>query len=346
MVSRNFNFHQREHYPYVVLPRLIEQHLQGPHKLPDPALIPKPWFPNRPTEPVRPSEPHRGSLPVLLIGTGLIIGLTFLALKAGAVLYALFGMAVLLGLGWSLINTFRYPARRRYYERVLLPQYQQEQQQYLEQLDEWERECSVKVLEYEQLVKQKESEHQRMVEQVRRQWEMGETWPSDLHPAYLNTPSEARAGRQDGRFRLFLSRFLPEHTDFEVKVLDCRLGLLRPGFLHPYTPDIALQVSKANHTLLVDIEIDEPWYQQGSERVPIHCLWNSRQMERDEFFRANDWVVIRFSEKQVVLQSEQCAWFIVGVLQTVFVPGSTQNIVSPSVHRRWDEDEAVCEPRY
>jgi hypothetical protein len=253
--------------------------------------------------------------------------LTFLALQAGAVLYALFGMAVLLGLGRSLINTL-YLARRHYYEWVLLPQY-------LEQLDEWEWECSVKVREYEQLV-----------EQVRRQWEMGETWPSDLHPAYLNVPSEARAGRQDSRFRLFLSRFLPKHTDFEVKVLDCRLGLLRPDFLHPYTPDIALQVSKANRTLLVDIEIDEPWYQRGSERVPIHCLRNSQQRERDEFFRDNDWVVIRFSEKQVVLQSEQCAWFIIGVLQTVFVPGSTHNIVSPSVHRRWNEDEAVCEPRY
>ena len=70
---------------------------------------------------------------------------------------------------------------------------------------------------------------------------------------------------------------------------------------NPYEPDIVLK-DRSNKHILIDIEIDEPY--DLSSRVPTHCL--GRDNKRDDFFSRRGWVVVRFTEYQIVTQINEC----------------------------------------
>jgi len=66
---------------------------------------------------------------------------------------------------------------------------------------------------------------------------------------------------------------------------------LKVGF---YYPDIAfIDVEK---DILIDIEIDEPY---SRSKIPTHFIGDLNDIQRNKFFTANGWYVIRFSENQV-----------------------------------------------
>ncbi|WP_304144639.1 hypothetical protein [Mesoflavibacter zeaxanthinifaciens] len=68
-----------------------------------------------------------------------------------------------------------------------------------------------------------------------------------------------------------------------------------------YFPDFVFICKKTG--LHIDIEIDEPY--SFSEKKPIHHT-ESDDEDRNTFFLENNWVVIRFSERQVIQQTEKC----------------------------------------
>ena len=75
-----------------------------------------------------------------------------------------------------------------------------------------------------------------------------------------------------------------------------------PNFKYGYTTDFALIEP---HTLLaIDIEIDEPY--DGKSKKPHHCQDITKDERRNQFFNERGWVVIRFSELQIVSQPESC----------------------------------------
>jgi hypothetical protein len=71
-----------------------------------------------------------------------------------------------------------------------------------------------------------------------------------------------------------------------------------------YIPDIIYTDTK--NKIFIDIEIDEPYSFENKE--PIHYLQNSvhSDEERDKYFLENYWLIIRFSEMQIIQNHSEC----------------------------------------
>lgn len=85
-----------------------------------------------------------------------------------------------------------------------------------------------------------------------------------------------------------------------------------PAFSIPYSADFALIHPSG---LSIDIEVDEPYV--GNTKQPHHCSDSGKDSIRNQFFTAGNWVVIRFSEKQVVLYPKSCCKVIAAVVASV-----------------------------
>ncbi|MEJ7683815.1 MAG: DUF559 domain-containing protein [Segetibacter sp.] len=68
-----------------------------------------------------------------------------------------------------------------------------------------------------------------------------------------------------------------------------------------YIPDFIFEHPNSN--LVIDIEIDEPY---SSQRKPIHTLENTHDEKRNKYFTEKNWIVIRFSEEQIVTNPYSC----------------------------------------
>jgi hypothetical protein len=90
-----------------------------------------------------------------------------------------------------------------------------------------------------------------------------------------------------------------------------------PYYNKPYEPDILLFDKGLN--LYIDVEIDEPY--DGFYRYPTHLKppegIQKQDDIRDLFFNESGWVVIRFTEKQVHLQTSECIDYIKQVLRSL-----------------------------
>lgn len=80
----------------------------------------------------------------------------------------------------------------------------------------------------------------------------------------------------------------------------------------PYIPDFLIIDDDLG--IYLDIEIDEP-YVFGTGEI-IHYN-ESNDSKRDLFFINNTWIVIRFSENQVLAQPKDCALFIKNILEAI-----------------------------
>jgi very-short-patch-repair endonuclease len=58
----------------------------------------------------------------------------------------------------------------------------------------------------------------------------------------------------------------------------------------------------------IEIEIDEPYSLKTKQ--PVHCCDDPKERQRDKFFVERDWIVIRFSERQVVEAPLSCCKLI------------------------------------
>lgn len=85
------------------------------------------------------------------------------------------------------------------------------------------------------------------------------------------------------------------------------------GSKRTYEPDLTIY----NQTLklYIDIEIDEPYY--GNPPKYSHCINNNTDSQRNRYFVENGWVVIRFSEHQIVNQLQSCCKYIVKVISKI-----------------------------
>lgn len=108
-----------------------------------------------------------------------------------------------------------------------------------------------------------------------------------------------------------------------------------------YYPDIALFIEG----LYIDIEIDEPYTEEGGE--PIHYLdfigdeRLSSDIERNTFFQACGWEVIRFSEEQIVNYPSNCVQFIEGVVRSCLYSDPSLFVSHCSYMGKWTKNQAV-----
>ncbi|HEY9597786.1 MAG TPA: DUF559 domain-containing protein [Cyanophyceae cyanobacterium] len=116
----------------------------------------------------------------------------------------------------------------------------------------------------------------------------------------------APVGTSEERFGEILDRYFPGRVfpQQEVPIPDWS----KP---HNYSTDFCMAIKEVN--LWIDIEIDEPYdYKTGN---PTHCWDDGRDAKRNTFFLQNGWVVIRFSEEQVVHHPESCCKEIASVIK-------------------------------
>jgi len=123
----------------------------------------------------------------------------------------------------------------------------------------------------------------------------------------IKQPSKANKETQQGISENYFFKYLNLHfasNDFEI-MRYCELG--------HYFPDFVL---KHKSGIILDIEIDEPYV--GHTKEVIH-YYNPEQdfysdQYRNEFFLSNYWIVIRFTEKQVINHPDSCCFEIANFL--------------------------------
>jgi len=114
-----------------------------------------------------------------------------------------------------------------------------------------------------------------------------------------------------------------------------------PNFNQPYEPDIILFDKALN--LFIDIEIDEPY--DGYFRYPRHFrdaehILKGKDRVRDLFFTESGWLVIRFTEKQICTQSDECILYIEDVINSI--KQNSKSAKSKMIEElQWDDKQCV-----
>ncbi len=215
---------------------------------------------------------------------------------------------------WRQITT--YPQRKREHDRHVAV--------YPKKLEAY----NLKKRQYEEEVKVSQSpervaefQYKLLLDVLRR------TSPHD------GNRSAAKQGWSEAKFGNHLKRYFPGkiHTG---------LTLCIPDFDHPYTPDFAYTDSSLN--LHIDIEVDEP-YVYGSGN-PTHFAEAWKDNKRNNFFIDKGWIVIRFSEEQVVRWPGSCCKTVAQAIAQVTGDSSMlnqfANIPDLQPIRQWTEGEA------
>lgn len=104
---------------------------------------------------------------------------------------------------------------------------------------------------------------------------------------------------------------------------------------NPFQPDFVLICNETGFH--INIEIDEPYSVNNGK--PIHHD-RSNDSERDRFFLESNWGVIRFSEKQIIENTNECIDLIKNLLFAIKNKKDTLNHnVKP--HSKWSYEEAL-----
>ena len=104
----------------------------------------------------------------------------------------------------------------------------------------------------------------------------------------------------------------------------------KPTFFNPYVSDFAYVNDEIGLVLL--IEIDEPYTLQNKE--PIHLNDN----DRNTFFLELNWVIIRFSEEQVLVYANECCNLISELILKFEKPSNKDMLINslPFIER-WND---------
>lgn len=142
-----------------------------------------------------------------------------------------------------------------------------------------------------------------------------------------------RRGYSEESFQETLSASLSTFSNLQVlgdvSILPC-------SGMHPYEPDIAIVEKTFNKGIRIDVEIDEPY--TGYDRKPIHFI-GCGDGYRDQVLVNHGWIVVRFSEKQIIKESRKCIAFIKYIISTILNTGDVP-FDFPTYDKRWTESEA------
>jgi len=115
---------------------------------------------------------------------------------------------------------------------------------------------------------------------------------------------EFKIGISENYFLQYLNRYFKNVT------------ILKHFMLEYYEPDFTLVLENG---LIIDIEIDEPY--SGNTKEVIHYYDLSKKEfsdnTRNNYFLSNAWIVIRFSEQQIIEEPDSCCKFIGNILHYV-----------------------------
>lgn len=158
-----------------------------------------------------------------------------------------------------------------------------------------------------------------------------------IHNTSLKLPRTGRSNQKGYKENDFYNQMKLQICGIE---LTNNVHMVIPNFNKPYEPDIVLFDKNLN--LYIDIEIDEPY--DGYYRYPTHYLnpedENKQDNVRDLFFTESGWIVIRFTEKQVHSQADECIDHIKNVLNSIYDRAFT-NDVKCEREQQWDYNQCI-----
>ncbi|MEG3972526.1 hypothetical protein QUA00_33640 [Microcoleus sp. T2B6] len=113
-----------------------------------------------------------------------------------------------------------------------------------------------------------------------------------------NGTSQARQGVSEQRFLQYLQQYFEE----VVQAAEFKIPLSQRSYSADFT------VIHTPSGLGIDVEIDEPY--AGKSKKPTHCCDADSDMRRNQLFLEWNWIVVRFTEKQVVQAPLSCCKFV------------------------------------
>jgi very-short-patch-repair endonuclease len=128
-------------------------------------------------------------------------------------------------------------------------------------------------------------------------------WKDILANKVMEHGAEATAqkGSSEAHFQKYLQQYFSQilHPSYKFKIND------------DYTYSSDFTIILPNKISLI-IEIDEPY--EGKSKTPHHCTDDYRDNQRDNFFIAGNWIVIRFSEFQICAYPVECCFEIARII--------------------------------
>ncbi|MEG4595391.1 hypothetical protein QUB00_26800 [Microcoleus sp. F8_C2] len=125
-----------------------------------------------------------------------------------------------------------------------------------------------------------------------------------LRVSYIGC-SQARQGVSEERFLQYLQRYFKgvvQAAEFKI-----------PSSRRSYSADFIVIHTPSG--IGIDVEIDEPY--AGKSKQPTHCCDAEGDVRRNQLFLEWNWIVVRFTEKQVVQAPLSCCKFIAFVIAEV-----------------------------
>lgn len=153
----------------------------------------------------------------------------------------------------------------------------------------------------------------------------------------LKLPRTGRSNQKGYKENDFYKQLKQNIVDLDIAN---NFHMVIPNYNKPYGPDIVLFDKSLN--LYIDIEIDEPY--DGYYRYPTHCINPEDEVKqdniRDLFFTESGWIVIRFTEKQVHCQANECIGHIENVLNSIYNQAFTNNL-NCEKESQWDYNQCI-----
>jgi len=166
-------------------------------------------------------------------------------------------------------------------------------------------------------------------------------YPTVLIPkrgTIIKPPQPGRNGNIGSSEKLFLS-YVKNYFGKSLHVSN-EMCLFTKDKSIPYEPDITMWNVIQGRLICIDVEIDEPY--AGATGEPTHCI--GYDIERNKDFLNRGWIVIRFSEEQVVEYPEKCCRVIAKVLYDLIpnykAPKSLLQLKALNKQAYWDEEKS------
>lgn len=314
-------------YPEIYLSKEIEMAMSGKPQLPE--------EPKAPLKPVVPSNPgeydsggNRGCFLFVLIG-GIV---TFFAVMSSD--FENKGSLILPGIGFIACAFFLFKTtswdkeshekKKEEYNKMknnissLELQYQKDYSEYLKRKNAYDSEVKT-ITSNENIVSYRQNHI--------------ESWLEEREdPDYLicDEMDDVKKGASENYFFELLSKHFDEvYSDVKVPVGNTA-----------YYPDFLLIVD----SLFIDIEIDEPY--AGNDGTPIHYytsdygLVESIDEDRNNYMTDSGFEVIRFSEEQIFLHSDECINYIKNVVNCIKSADKNIQCDQDFMLNKWTKEQA------
>ncbi len=259
--------------------------------------------------------------------------MTLSLLSANLVWGMLALLALVGGLGYGLwFNYAKLPRLRSEYQHQQ-QDYEQQKLRYQQQL----KALPARKVEYQKALEQYEAKLAQIQAEHHRPEKIAEFRRERLKQILKQTVSydSDKGNIGNGHSEKILAAQLKRYF---AKKIRHRLTLAIPEEKWDYCPDFAY-IDEASG-LHIDIEVDEPY--TYDDWKPIHYV--GKDDRRNDFFLERGWIVIRFSEEQVVKNAQGCCKLVAKVVaeltgKPMILTGS-QDIPDLKSMPQWTKEEA------